>query len=88
MLLALLLIVTLLTIAGCQPHHRPDYMTRVGEDCAAGDQWACDLLEHHGVLIQPGYFYDFPREAFIVISLLTEPSILEEGLKRIVAAVC
>ena len=45
MLLALLLIVTLLTIAGCQPHHRPDFMTRVGEDCAAGDQWACDLLD-------------------------------------------
>lgn len=52
------------------------------------EQWACDLLQHHGVLIQPGYFYDFPREAFIVVSLLTEPSILEEGLARIVAAVC
>lgn len=52
------------------------------------EEWACDLLEHHGVLVQPGYFYDFPREAFIVVSLLTETPILKEGLSRIAAAVC
>ena len=38
------LLVTLLAIAGCQPH-RPDFMTRVRQDCAAGDRWACDLLD-------------------------------------------
>ena len=36
--------VTLPAIAGCQPH-RPDFMTRVRQDCAAGDRWACDLLD-------------------------------------------
>ncbi|MCX6595270.1 MAG: pyridoxal phosphate-dependent aminotransferase [Acidobacteria bacterium] len=44
----------------------------------------CSLLEEHQVLVQPGYFYDFPREAYIVISLLTRPDILEEGVRRIV----
>ena len=39
-----IMLVTLLAIAGCQPH-RPDFMTRVRQDCAAGDRWACDLLD-------------------------------------------
>jgi hypothetical protein len=38
------LVVTLLALLGCQPR-RPDFLTRVREDCAAGDQWACDLIE-------------------------------------------
>jgi alanine-synthesizing transaminase len=32
-----------------------------------------DLLEQTGVLVHPGYFFDFDREAFIVISLLPDP---------------
>ena len=39
-----LILFVLLLVAGCQ-HGRPDFMTRVMEDCAAGDQWACDLLD-------------------------------------------
>ncbi|MEO5739228.1 MAG: pyridoxal phosphate-dependent aminotransferase [Vicinamibacterales bacterium] len=31
------------------------------------------LLEQAGVLVHPGYFFDFEREAFLVISLLPEP---------------
>jgi hypothetical protein len=38
------LVVTLLALLGCQTH-RPDFLTRVREDCAAGDQWACDLIK-------------------------------------------
>src|SRR6476659_203530 len=41
------LLVTLLALAGCQPH-RPDFMTRVRQDCAGGDKWACDLLDSLG----------------------------------------
>ena len=29
------------------------------------------LLSEDGVLVQPGFFFDFEREAFLVISLLT-----------------
>jgi len=47
------------------------------------EEWALQLLERDGVLVQPGYFYDFESEAFIVLSLLTEPEIFEEGLQRI-----
>ncbi len=39
---------------------------------ASEDTIVLDLLEHTGVLVHPGYFYDFEREAFLVISLLPE----------------
>lgn len=34
-----------------------------------------DLLEETSVLVHPGYFFDFEREAFLVISLLAEPEV-------------
>jgi aspartate/methionine/tyrosine aminotransferase len=50
------------------------------------EDWALDFLER-GVLVQPGWFYDFPDEPWIVISLLTPPSTLTEGLQRIIESV-
>ena len=38
-----------------------------------------DLLEHDNVLVHPGYFFDFAREAFIVISLLIEPAAFDRA---------
>jgi alanine-synthesizing transaminase len=45
-----------------------------------------DLIEREGVLVHPGYFFDFPHEAYLVISLLTPPPILEEGVARTLRA--
>ena len=41
------------------------------------------LLEDHDVLVHPGYFFDFPREAYLVLSLLPEPAVFAEGVGRI-----
>jgi len=49
-------------------------------------EWVLAFLER-GVLVQPGWFYDFPVGAWIVVSLLTPPSALSEGLRRIVETV-
>lgn len=43
------------------------------------------LLEHDGVLVQPGYFFDFPREAFVVVSLLVDPEVFDAGVRRVLA---
>ena len=43
------------------------------------------LLEHDGVLVHPGYFFDFPREAFVVVSLLVEPAIFDRAIPRVLA---
>ena len=42
-----------------------------------------DLLELHDVVVHPGYFFDFPHESFLVVSLLPEPATFVEGLRRI-----
>jgi alanine-synthesizing transaminase len=42
-----------------------------------------DLLERDGVLVHPGFFFDFPHEAFLVLSLLAEPEAFGEGVRRV-----
>ena len=42
-----------------------------------------ELLEKDGVLIHPGFFFDFPHEAFLVGSLLPEPPVFVEGMRRV-----
>lgn len=37
-----------------------------------------------GVLVQPGYFFDFAQEGYVVVSLLTLPEVFVEGIGRVV----
>ena len=45
------------------------------------------LLEQRTVLVHPGYFFDFPSEAFLVLSLLPPPGVFAEGLDRLLTDV-
>jgi aspartate/methionine/tyrosine aminotransferase len=47
------------------------------------EDWTIELLERAGVLVQPGYFYDFESETFLILSLLTEPGIFREGIAKL-----
>lgn len=47
------------------------------------EEWVLYLLEGPGVLVQPGYFYDFEREAYLVCSLLVQPPDLVQGARAI-----
>jgi len=49
------------------------------------EQRVTRLLEEQGVLVHPGYFFDFPREAFLVLSLLPPRDVFEEAIDRILA---
>jgi hypothetical protein len=51
------------------------------------EEWCLQLLEHDGVLVQPGFFYDFDCEAFLILSLLTPPDAFLEGVRRLNARV-
>jgi len=42
-----------------------------------------ELLQREGILVHPGYFFDFPREAFVVVSLLPEPHVFRDGTTRL-----
>jgi alanine-synthesizing transaminase len=48
------------------------------------EELAIEFIEKHGVLVQPGYFFDFDSEGFLVVSLLTERDVFEQGIRRIV----
>jgi aspartate/methionine/tyrosine aminotransferase len=42
------------------------------------------LLRDHNVLVQPGFFYDFERSGYLILSLLTKPDIFGEGLSYLI----
>jgi hypothetical protein len=42
-----------------------------------------DLLQDDGVLAHPGYFFDFPRESYLVVSLLVPEAQFAEGTDRV-----
>jgi aspartate/methionine/tyrosine aminotransferase len=44
-----------------------------------------DLLDKDDVLVHPGYFFDFPREAYLVVSLLVEPGAFDHAIARVVS---
>ena len=47
------------------------------------ESWVVGLVEEAGVLVQPGWFYDFRAEPFAVVSLLTPPEPFGEGVERL-----
>ncbi|MBI4877514.1 MAG: pyridoxal phosphate-dependent aminotransferase [Acidobacteria bacterium] len=47
------------------------------------EEWTLALLDRDGVLVQPGFFFDFESEAYLVVSLLTESGVFQEGIRRL-----
>jgi len=47
------------------------------------EEWCLALLAEDGVLVHPGYFYDFPRRGYLALSLLTPPSAFRSGAERL-----
>jgi len=47
------------------------------------EEWAVGLLTNEDVLVQPGFFFDFESEAFLIVSLLTRPEVFAEGMARL-----
>ena len=46
------------------------------------EELALALIDR-GVLVQPGYFFDFAGEGYLVVSLLTTPDIFDQGIERV-----
>lgn len=53
----------------------------------AEDALVLGLLAEEHVLVHPGYFFDFAREAYVVVSLLAPEDRFREGVARLVANV-
>jgi hypothetical protein len=51
------------------------------------ERWVLDFLQLDSVHVQPGYFFDFASEAYVVLSLLTPEATFDAGIERIVRRV-
>jgi len=45
------------------------------------------LVADDNILVHPGYFFDFSREAFLIVSLLPGPEIFQEAITKILARI-
>lgn len=52
------------------------------------EELVLEILERQGVLVHPGYYFDFATEDFLVLSLLPEPGRFAEGAGRLAEALC
>lgn len=55
-------------------------MPRIRSD----ERWALGLLEKEGINLFPGYFFDFPDEGYLVLSLLPDPPSFQRAVSKIV----
>jgi len=49
------------------------------------EAWALHLLAHHGVLLQPGWYFDMPTEGHLVMGLLTDEETFRQGVAALLA---
>jgi hypothetical protein len=49
------------------------------------EKLALELLRRDRVAVHPGYFFDFPRDGVVVLSLLPEPAAFQAGVARLLA---
>ncbi|MBF0569953.1 MAG: pyridoxal phosphate-dependent aminotransferase [Candidatus Omnitrophica bacterium] len=59
------------------------YATLHCPSVSSGEEWAIELLRKEGVYVHPGYFFDFMDEGYIVLSLLPERVVFEEGVEKL-----
>ncbi|WP_295051383.1 pyridoxal phosphate-dependent aminotransferase [uncultured Fibrobacter sp.] len=55
-------------------------VVRLGED---DEELTLRLLREKHVLVQPGFFFDFDEDGWVVMSLLQDPAIFKEAIQRI-----
>jgi alanine-synthesizing transaminase len=47
------------------------------------EELAIELVREKSVLVHPGHFYDFPRDGFLVLSLITGPDDFVGGIEKL-----
>jgi len=51
------------------------------------EDWTLELLDRDGILVQPGFFFDFESEAFLIVSLLTREAVFAKGIETLIARI-
>ena len=50
---------------------------------SSDEELAIELVREKQVLVHPGHFYDFPRDGYLVLSLIALESEFAEGVERL-----
>ena len=53
----------------------------------AEEDLVLELLQEDSVAVHPGYFFDFPMDGILVVSLLPEVAVFAEGVERFLARI-
>ena len=51
------------------------------------EEWVLAFLEKDGLIVHPGFFFDFEEPAYVVVSLLGPEAEFSTGISRLVARV-
>jgi alanine-synthesizing transaminase len=51
------------------------------------EQWSVALMQSDAVLVHPGSFFGFDGEGWLVVSLIPEPGVFKEAIRKVVARV-
>lgn len=51
------------------------------------EAWTLELLDADDVLVQPGWLFDFEREAYLVVSLLPREDVFARAIERVLSRV-
>jgi aspartate/methionine/tyrosine aminotransferase len=49
------------------------------------DAWVTALLREDGVIVHPGYFFDFAEDGYLVVSLLPRADAFRAAITKVVA---
>jgi len=73
--------------ANCKllPHEGGWYAILEISDSVSDEDRVLQLLEKDNTLVHPGYFYEFDREGFVVVNLLTPVETFQAGILRLIA---
>jgi aspartate/methionine/tyrosine aminotransferase len=47
------------------------------------EDWVLTLAQQAHVIVYPGFFFDFDRDGYLVVSLLVTPADFERGIARV-----
>ena len=81
-----------LLVSICEAQSKCNVLKREGgwyavlriEDGYSDEEVAYQLLKEDNVFIHPGYFYNFTSRDFIVLSLLPQPHLFQEGINKLI----
>jgi alanine-synthesizing transaminase len=50
------------------------------------EERAIELMRKQHVIVHPGHFFDFPKDGFLVVSLITPEAVFVEGISRLLGS--